>query len=346
MSDTNFLEKNIKMNPETAIDLPTSTTPAAIQIEEEQQNPEQQQQNRLVDEQGRFYEIVGDPDNHRGKFIKPILGYGSAPCGVHHWYSCIFPVGAPFHFVFLGFFVTGIVVCFCLFAVPSGEVWSIVIAVVLLLVALYAMWAGTSTDPGIVLPARHGDRFYPEGEKNVFISEEIGRVDLKPCHVCKITRPYRVSHCGVSGHCLHEADHMCGVLGISVAKRTMRYFVGSIFGLVFLALFCALRSLVGIVKGDNDHGAIGIIAGWIFVLLGACMLCCLAPFGGMHVYNGCLGRNERDAVRTRKDEEHGHRAYGKHGKYECSFSNFYEAFCGGNGESVLLKLSQEDLQML
>eukprot|EP00040_Diaphanoeca_grandis_P016441 m.84806 g.84806 ORF g.84806 m.84806 type:complete len:372 (-) comp25804_c0_seq2:24-1139(-) len=71
------------------------------------------------------------------------------------------------------------------------------------------------------------------------LAQTINGVDCKWCYTCKIWRTPGVVHCSECGFCMQGYDHHCGVMGMCIAKRNVRFFTLMFLfgGMAAIALF-------------------------------------------------------------------------------------------------------------
>ena len=129
-----------------------------------------------------------------------------------------------------------------------------IIAGVLFLFVLSALFRTSFSDPGVIPRATADEAAYierqievpngangsptfrpPPRTKEVVINNQV--VKLKFCFTCKIFRPPRASHCSLCDNCVERFDHHCPWIGNCVGKRNYRYFYMFIISLAFLTVF-------------------------------------------------------------------------------------------------------------
>lgn len=129
-----------------------------------------------------------------------------------------------------------------------------IIAGILFLFVLSALFRTSFSDPGVIPRATADEAAYiekqievpngpngsptfrpPPRTKEVIINNQV--VKLKFCFTCKIFRPPRASHCSLCDNCVERFDHHCPWIGNCVGKRNYRYFYMFIISLAFLTVF-------------------------------------------------------------------------------------------------------------
>ncbi|KDP22715.1 hypothetical protein JCGZ_01817 [Jatropha curcas] len=169
---------------------------------------------------------------------------------------------------------------------------------------VYQVWPGnnvllnlflvSTTDPGII-PRNHRT-----------LSEEIGssnggtrrkrvtingiELKLKYCHICKIYRPPRSSHCVICNNCVEKFDHHCPWVGQCIALRNyifyMTFVISALNFFVYIFVFTVWRIQQRMSR--NGNGLIGMMMNYpetmalvLFSFAAIWFLCGLVIF---HVY--------------------------------------------------------------
>lgn len=142
----------------------------------------------------------------------------------------------------------------CPFLAKEVSIAIPIIAGVLFVFVLSALFRTSFSDPGVIPRATPDEAAYierqievpngtngsptfrpPPRTKEVIINNQV--VKLKFCFTCKIFRPPRASHCSLCDNCVERFDHHCPWIGNCVGKRNYRYFYMFIISLAFLTVF-------------------------------------------------------------------------------------------------------------
>ncbi|XP_037494882.1 probable protein S-acyltransferase 7 [Jatropha curcas] len=170
----------------------------------------------------------------------------------------------------------------------------VIISLVLTLTVLLNLFLVSTTDPGII-PRNHRT-----------LSEEIGssnggtrrkrvtingiELKLKYCHICKIYRPPRSSHCVICNNCVEKFDHHCPWVGQCIALRNyifyMTFVISALNFFVYIFVFTVWRIQQRMSR--NGNGLIGMMMNYpetmalvLFSFAAIWFLCGLVIF---HVY--------------------------------------------------------------
>ena len=195
----------------------------------------------------------------------------------------------------------------CASVLPSGDIASCVVVWAFAAIEQYLLWRATTTDPGIILPARVGA---PPAVPQPFVVAHSGEaVTLGVCPSCRIVRPPRSSHCRVMGACVAEYDHQCMWTGTCIGSRTFRYFAGFCYACCAHAAFALCRTICSAVRMRSDASAVSRdVAGAAFQAAATYLVIAFAAFAFVfaavhsffvtrHACTGTTGKDRSSASR-------------------------------------------------
>lgn len=263
-------------------------------------------------------------------FIKKPWGSSLMPCGPT---GPMYPRFTPCsHSIVMPLIIVPVVI-FCTSTVDHDEWWSKIVAIVLLLVDLAILHAGSMVDPGVMLPLRVGDE--PPANNQVVSIDGIGEVKLETCRTCKILRAPRSSHCGISGACILQYDHMCGVTSHVVAAKTFKFFVGFMYVTSVLSVFVVGRSIAAATTWNTSEMSKTSLGTWY--LVSTCLniafiglsLCWVSGVGCHYTDLTCTGETLKD--------RRGRRAYYHQDEAGWSCGRWFRAMFTANGPESSLR---------
>lgn len=174
-------------------------------------------------------------------------------------------------------------------------------AVMLLAVALAALWLAACTEPGIIPRQDPKRAFAGTGERPNRIEQIVNgvKVSLRWCNTCEIYRPPRAKHCAYCNNCVLRFDHHCPWVSNCVGLRNYKYFVCFVVFTFMLTLYVfALVLFITVRIAQRDTLAFRFdrfakdLATHRPVLLGlliftCCILCPLGNLAAFHSYLIC-----------------------------------------------------------
>lgn len=180
------------------------------------------------------------------------------------------------------------------------------IGALLVLALILLHFFASSTDPGILPPAKVTDRIHKDPIK--IISEDGLEVEIDSCRTCRILRPPRSGHCKECDHCVSFFDHHCFVLEICIGERNLRLFIFWVFTAWIALGFAFVETLVVMIRDLNyehlkqtNYGRWRIAACSLMVLISFSLwvLSCF-PFAH-YVRLSCIGALEKDVVNDKRE---------------------------------------------
>lgn len=215
--------------------------------------------------------------------------------------------------------------------IEQFSIWSIVIVLVWLALALSMALATSWSDPGIlprklnpIESLRHWGAtdygvpdtisrlvFHEDNPAYLFGKEVIVRnrtVFLKYCGTCQIFRPPRSSHCSFCDNCVEEFDHHCQWLSNCIGKRNYRFFIVFVVIISSLVDFLAIAMIIllhNLISKEYHSVGTGIIKHWpvsVLCLLLPILGLTLSLLAGYHCYLVSRGLTTNQQIKIKRSE--------------------------------------------
>ena len=112
----------------------------------------------------------------------------------------------------------------------------IIINSIMYLIAIFALFRGGFTDPGIL--EKQTNQIYYNPKRSIIRKVINGQlIQIIYCPSCNLFRPPRTSHCAVCDNCVKRFDHHCIWLGTCIGQRNYKFFYLLVFSLIISSIF-------------------------------------------------------------------------------------------------------------
>lgn len=242
--------------------------------------------------------IDGDPDLNGSK------GYRSIPYVTNYIFFFGGRLRTLRHSAHLSIFVMFVILIpMILFSIfEAHKLWHTRYGYKILVIFFYYFWlmsfssfVRTATcDPGVLprnvhLGQLHNNCQIPQEYYNAISlptlkteSDELSKIELKYCTMCRIWRPPRASHCSTCGACIMIHDHHCIWVNNCVGQRNYRYFLVLLLSLTLASIFLIANSSIHIARNTKGPSHVPVT---ILLLVYGC-LCIWYPaiLLGYHIF--------------------------------------------------------------